>query len=300
MSFAGSVSMGSAFLFLSMTSFRSTSLLSLTFLGLAAGAFSFSPAAHGAIDRGPLSIEIIASDYKQTLAASDFASWFQTDTQLVAGNTVPSEIEDTSYCPTDALYCVFSLSRGAREHMAIRSVKTVNEENIRSFVATLAPQINQEPKDAIFGVGPENQIIVSEPEKLGRLLDENESTALILHTLLGENTNNLSLSLTLPTEVAKAKSRFETGNATPVHSVAHLDFTIIIPEFVWLRLESVEHSTRKSMRHPSVVLPLSRTWRTKGNGGDIVIVNSDWAKLDMSSPQAAMRISIVDFAVAAP
>lgn len=203
MSFAGSVSMGSAFLFLSMTSLRSTSLFSFTFLGLAVGAFSFSPAAHGAIDRGPLSIEIIASDYKQTLAASDFASWFQTDTQLVAGNTVPSEIEDTTYCPTDALYCVFSLSRGAREHMAIRSVKTVNEENIRSFVAALAPQINQEPKDAIFGVGPENQIIVSEPEKLGRLLDENESTALILHTLLGENTNNLSLSLTLPTEVAK-------------------------------------------------------------------------------------------------
>ncbi len=110
----------------------------------------------------------------------------------------------------------------------------------------------------------------------------------------------IAMTLSLPTEVAKAKSRFETGNATPVHSVAHLDFTIIIPEFVWLRLESVEHSTRKSMRHPSVVLPLSRTWRTKGNGGDIVIVNSDWAKLDVSSPQAAMRISIVDFAVAAP
>lgn len=87
--------------------------------------------------------------------------------------------------------------------MAIRSVKTVHKENIRGFVSALAPQINQEPKDAVFGVGSENQIIVSEPERVGRLLKEEESTDLILRTLLGENTSSLSLSLTLPTEVAK-------------------------------------------------------------------------------------------------
>jgi vancomycin resistance protein YoaR len=185
-----------------MISLRSPFSRSFLLLGLAGGLFSFSPTAYGASDRGPLSIEIIAGDYRQTLTTSDFASWFQTDTRLVAGSAFRSEIEDTTYCPTDALYCVFSLSRSTKERMAIRSVKTVHEENIRSFVSALAPQINQEPKDAIFGVGSENQIIVSEPEKVGRLLNEEESADLILRTLLGENMSNLSLSLTLPTEVA--------------------------------------------------------------------------------------------------
>lgn len=186
-----------------MYSLRSPFLRSFIVLGLAGGLFSFSPTAYGGSDRGPLSIEIIAGDYRQTLATSDFASWFQTDTELIAGSAFRSEIEDTTYCPTGTLYCVFSLSRSAKERMAIRSVKTVHEENIRGFVSALAPQINQEPKDAIFGVGSENQIIVSEPEKVGRLLKEEESTDLILRTLLGENTSSLSLSLTLPTEVAK-------------------------------------------------------------------------------------------------
>lgn len=172
-------------------------------LGLAGGLFSFSPTAHGASDHSPLSIEITAGDYKQTLATSDFVSWFQTDTRLVAGSAVPSEIEDTTYCPTDTLYCVFSLSRRAQGHMAIRSVKTVSEENVRNFVSALAPQVNQEPQDAVFGVGPGNQIVVSQPEKVGRLLNEEESTRLILRTLLGEDMNTLSLSLTLPTEVAQ-------------------------------------------------------------------------------------------------
>jgi hypothetical protein len=108
------------------------------------------------------------------------------------------------------------------------------------------------------------------------------------------------ISLALPIDVANAGSRFETGSSTPVHSSAHLDFTIIVPEFVWLQSEAVEHPTGKSMHLSGIVSPQSRTWRTIGNGGDIVRVNAGWTKSESSTPRAAIENTTVDFAVAAP
>lgn len=199
--------MGSAFLFssLMLTLTRITPTLSLT-LGLTAGVFCFAaPSIASADERSPLSIQITAGDYTETLATSDFASWFRTDTALMIGNLQASEIENTRYCPTDGLYCDFSLSRFTRHHTAVRFKKSVAEDNIQSFVSALAPRVNQDPKDAVFGASPNNQIIVLETEKVGRTLNESGSVAVITNALLSGNTSGLSLALTLPTDVAEPK-----------------------------------------------------------------------------------------------
>ncbi len=171
------------------------------YLGCAAGFLNAAPVQ--ASDRLPLSIEIKAADYTETLPASEITSWFRTDTTLVANQNQPSEIEDTTYCPTEKLYCTFALSRYAHERTAIRSIRVAEEENIKSFIDTFSTKVNQDPKDAVFGADSNNQIVVVEPEKLGRVLNQDESVAIILRTLLSENLSTLSLSITLPTEVAK-------------------------------------------------------------------------------------------------
>lgn len=156
-------------------------------------------------DRSPLSIEISAGDYRETLAATDFASWFRVETNLVANQKKRSEIVNTTTCPTSPWYCDFSLSRFARERVAVQFIKTAEETRIREFIAALAPKVNQEPEDAIFGVGENNEIIIGTPEKLGRRLNEAESVTIILTALLALDTNRLSLPILLPTEVTSPK-----------------------------------------------------------------------------------------------
>lgn len=184
-----------------ISSVRTTSLSALL-LSSTAAVFSVglnTPPVH-ATDREPLSITVTAHDYTETLAAPDFASWFRLDTVLVANQNRRSEIEATSFCPMQLWYCEFSLSRFARERVAVHLVKTVEEKSVQDFVVSLAPRVNQDPKDAVFGVGADDQVIVAEAEKLGRRLQEPESVAVILRALLAPDVSTLSLALKLPTE----------------------------------------------------------------------------------------------------
>lgn len=156
-----------------------------------------------AIDREPLSVKIMAGDYTETLAPSDFSSWYRLETTLVTNQKKRSEIEDTSFCHLEFWYCDLFLSRFGRERSAVHFVKTAEEERIRNYVSALASRINQEPESARFGVGENNRIVVTQTEKFGRRLNENESIALILRTMLSENNTALSLPITLPTEIIK-------------------------------------------------------------------------------------------------
>jgi vancomycin resistance protein YoaR len=163
-----------------------------------------TPPVH-AITQEPVAIDITASDYQETLSGSDFASWFHLSTTLVAGQEKRSEIEDTTYCPTTLWYCDLFLPRDIRERVAVRFVKTIEENRVREYVATLATRVNQEPKDVLFGVGDDDSIIIAQEEKVGRRLQEDESVTLILQALLEENRSALSLSITLPTEISTPK-----------------------------------------------------------------------------------------------
>jgi len=174
----------------------STALAMLWFFGV--------PGAQAA-DREPLSVIVTAGDYTETLTPSDFASWYHLETTLVTNQKNRSEIEDTTYCEAELWYCEFFLSRFGRERTAVHFVKTAEEERIRDYVSLLASRINQEPEDARFGVGENDSIIITQKEKLGRGLNENESVAIILRTMLSENGSSLSVLITLTTEITNPK-----------------------------------------------------------------------------------------------
>lgn len=164
-----------------------------------------APLVHATNQATPVSVDITASDYTETLSGNDFASWFQLDTTLVAHQKKRSEIENTAYCPVSLWYCDTFLSRFSRERLAVRFEKTIEEGRVRDYVSDLASRVNQEPENALFGVGENDSIVIAKEEKVGRHLKENESVAIILQALLKENRSGLSVPITLPTEVSQPK-----------------------------------------------------------------------------------------------
>jgi len=167
--------------------------------------FASSIQSADAQEKTPLSIELVASDYREVLSPSDFASWFRLDTTLVFTSTRRSEVEDTNYCPGSLWYCDLALSRFKQERLSVRFKKTAEEEKIREYVQGLASRVNQEAKDALFGVSGDNTVIVTSAEALGRRLKEDEATIIILRTLQTGHKNTLLLPITLPTEVTMPK-----------------------------------------------------------------------------------------------
>ncbi|MDP2838188.1 MAG: VanW family protein [Candidatus Moranbacteria bacterium] len=151
----------------------------------------------------PVTLQVTAGDYSETLTAADLASWFYLETQLGIETAKRSEVENTNYCPTDPLYCDLSLSRATRLYLSVHLESTVNHQSVENFVTTLATRVNQEPQDASFDVDGSGQIIIGRQEKLGRKLKENESTALMLRALQGESPD--ATRLTLTTEVTAPK-----------------------------------------------------------------------------------------------
>lgn len=162
--------------------------------------FPFAPLAR-AQDLPP-ALNIQAGDYTETLSSTDLSLLFHLTTKLVP-KTTPSEAVDTKYCPVRFFYCDLSLSRHTRSHLAVTFETEPDQESVTSFISSLAPRINQDPVDAVFGVADNSRVIVVTEEKLGRRLKDTESIALMLQALAGAD--GATLKVTLPTEVTSPK-----------------------------------------------------------------------------------------------
>lgn len=143
----------------------------------------------------PPTVEITAGDFTQTLSASDLSSWFHLDTRIFIDRSYHSEAENTSYCPTSTLYCDFALAKRTRSHYKVNFESTINQESVSLFVTSLATRVNQDPSNAVFGINSDNQVIITENEKLGQRLKEEESTDIILRSLAKEPTRPIKIAL---------------------------------------------------------------------------------------------------------
>lgn len=151
----------------------------------------------------PTSLSLKAGDYSTTLSAQDLTPWFRLQTELRPGSRSRSEVENTEYCPMSTLYCTLYLSRYTRQHFSVSFQSKVDEESIKSFVSDIVQAVNQEPQDAVFGVGNDNTVIVSQREKTGRTLDENSSVDLLFRAL--GTPSGEPLSIALPTALTAPK-----------------------------------------------------------------------------------------------
>ena len=150
----------------------------------------------------PNSLIIRSGDYAETVAPSAISDFTRLDTHLAYDPSIQSEIEDTSFCPAQKLFCTFSLSRYASHHLHNTLFRSTDMAALKAFVAELAERINQDPVDVKFSVDGD-RVIIAEPEKVGRRLQEEESLKLLSSALQTAETE--TLKITLPTEVTQPK-----------------------------------------------------------------------------------------------
>ncbi|PIX90143.1 MAG: hypothetical protein COZ29_01545 [Candidatus Moranbacteria bacterium CG_4_10_14_3_um_filter_45_9] len=150
----------------------------------------------------PTTLTLQAGDYTETLSSLDISRFMHLDTRMKYAFLKKSEIENVSFCPTTKLFCTFSLSRSFRHTLHIVTESTPDEKAIRIFIANLAEKVTQDPVDVKFSV-VDGQVVVAEPEKMGRRLKEEKSVALLTNVL--RNAENAIIKVSLPTEVTAPK-----------------------------------------------------------------------------------------------
>lgn len=150
----------------------------------------------------PASLIIQAGDYTETLSSKDTSRFTRLNTRIAYIPSSRSEIENTVFCPTQRLFCAFSLSRSRGQHLRTAITSSPDEAALKTFVAELADKIVQDPVDVKFSVA-DGRVIIAEPEKVGRRLKEDESLSLLTRVL--ENSETKTVKITLPTEITQPK-----------------------------------------------------------------------------------------------
>ncbi len=150
----------------------------------------------------PPALTLQAGDYTETLSSYDTARFMRLDTRIIYHPSLRSEITDTNFCPSEKIICSLSLSRVIRQHSHTAIKSAIDTTALRAFVKTLADNVIQEPVDVKFSVADGN-VIIAEPEKVGRRLREEESFTLLVRALTTSEAK--TLSITLPTEITQPK-----------------------------------------------------------------------------------------------
>lgn len=150
----------------------------------------------------PETIVLQAADYTETLSPEDIARFMKLETRMRYAPPVRSEIEDTTFCPTEQSLCDFSLSRAFRERFHVTTMSAPDTDALRTFTEAIAEKVLQDPVDVKFSVA-DNHVIIAEPEKLGRRLKQEESLVILKRALETATTDALHISL--PTEVTQPK-----------------------------------------------------------------------------------------------
>ncbi len=143
-----------------------------------------------------------AGNYTETLSATDISRFTRLDTRVTYSPSVRSEIQNTSFCPTEQPFCTFSLSRSRRHHLRTATMSTIDTGAIGAFVREFAAKVVRDPIDVKFAVS-DDRVIVAEPEQAGYRLKEAESIILLTHVL--ETAEAKTARITLPVEITQPK-----------------------------------------------------------------------------------------------
>ena len=150
----------------------------------------------------PDSIILQAGDYKETIYSDNIPSFIRLDTRTAYSTTLRSEIENTAFCPTQKIFCAFSLSRFLNQHIHTAATKKIDDLALETFIKEFADKVVRDPVDAKFSV-LDDRVIIAEPEKTGARLKEKESVALLKRAL--ENSEARTIKIALPTEIMQPK-----------------------------------------------------------------------------------------------
>lgn len=109
------------------------------------------------------------------------------------------------------------------------------------------------------------------------------------------------LGLLLPLDGAVAGSRIDIGEPAPLMSRTYLDFTIVIPQVLWLRQSTdAAHGPSNETNVASTFQPPTQAWSVIGNGNTLVITSPMVVGEETRSSSQSTISAAVDFIAATP
>ncbi len=131
----------------------------------------------------------------EVVPSSTVESWVTLDTKTVFRDGIPSEIEDTRYCPVSYSFCDLAIQSKRRLFVHTELTTTIDETKIKAFLTELALRTDRDPQDAVFTGGENGAIAVSQKEVYGYAMKQDEALEVILEALRTSNHSPLLLSL---------------------------------------------------------------------------------------------------------
>lgn len=139
----------------------------------------------------------------EVVSAATVESWVSLDTKMVFGSGIPSEIEDTSYCPVAYSFCDLAFQNKKRMFVHTELTTDIDRTKIAAFLSDLALRTDSDPKDAIFSGTEDGTITVSQKETYGYAMKQGDALDVITKAL--ETSNHSPLLIKLPGALTEPK-----------------------------------------------------------------------------------------------
>ncbi len=134
-------------------------------------------------------------DTTETLSSLDIDNLTHFNTTIYPLLQYQSTIENIDFCPTNTLFCQFSLSLSKRHSFALNKKRTLDIKAIQSFIAMIAEKTKKDPIDAQFTF-INGRVVITGKEQLGQILNEEESIKLLSYTI--NHLENIQENINLP------------------------------------------------------------------------------------------------------
>ncbi|MDD5396981.1 MAG: VanW family protein [Candidatus Moranbacteria bacterium] len=164
-------------------------------------------------------LTLTVDQYSDQISKDDINKWTKNSNSFSLSPVAKTEFENTTYCPTDKLFCFLTLTRNQRQYLHLSSKTSLDMEAIKSHLEDLARKVNRDPAEAKFKV--ENGVVTSFGESQnGITLDVDKSLQIIADTL----NKNISGPQTIALSFASKKPQTNYGD------VNNLGITSLIGE----------------------------------------------------------------------
>jgi vancomycin resistance protein YoaR len=131
---------------------------------------------------GDKKIIFLINDQREELGSQEFLSWFNVNLILKENPRYRSEIENTSHCNAEAVFCELTRNRNSVYDIQKTEQIEINDAAIDKYLQDLANQVKKDPGEARFKI-EEGKVVVFSPSQEGLELDLQKSKVAIVNLI---------------------------------------------------------------------------------------------------------------------
>lgn len=159
---------------------------------------------------------LMVGTYSEPVPKDILGSWTIKINSYSLSPSFKSEIENSSYCPVNKIFCELTLTSKQRQYMRLFSQTVIDKAAVTSYIEDLARKVNRDPVNAKFMVENGKVAAFSESQN-GITLDTKKSIEIILSEL--EKQQLSSQKIDLPFDSAKPEFDYADINNLGISSL---------------------------------------------------------------------------------